>query len=72
VATEYRPEDYTLATWLGAEAVYKGEPLDLAVDVPAPAPHPNEVATREAVKAGVYTAAAVGVPEPPKRRSPRK
>lgn len=52
------PEDYTLLSWLGAEQGWKG-PVE--VISPAFLPHPNEVATREAVKAGIYTAEDVGV-----------
>jgi len=52
-STEYSPESYTQATWLGAEAAFKGELVE-PVDVPEPEPHPNEVATLEAARAGLY------------------
>lgn len=55
------PEDYTLRSWLDAEADYLTGGVELT-DVPIPEPHPNEIATREAVDAGVYTAADVGLP----------
>lgn len=54
------PEDYTLRAWLDAEqGLHKG-PVEPA-DIPAPEPHPNEIATREAVDAGVYAAEHVGL-----------
>jgi hypothetical protein len=56
----YTPEDYTLQTWLAFEKMHNGEPMD----EPPPQqiePHPNEIATREAVEAGVYTAEHVGL-----------
>lgn len=54
------PEDYTLRSWLDAEqGLHKGavEPTD----IPTPDPHPNEIATREAVDAGAYAAEHVGL-----------
>lgn len=57
---EYTPEDYTLATWLGAECVWKGGGFCEPPATPT-VRHPNEVATREAVEAKVYTAEAVGL-----------
>lgn len=57
---QYTPELYTLSTWLGAEAAWKGELPEPADAGPPPPPDPGAIATREAVEAGIYTAADVG------------
>jgi hypothetical protein len=60
MAEPYSPEQYQLNTWLGAVAIEKGEvPADPDAG-PPPEPHPNEVATRKAVEAGIYDADDVG------------
>lgn len=54
------PEDYLLRSWCDAEqGLHKGavEPTN----VPDPEPHPNEVATRKAVEAGIYAADHAGL-----------
>lgn len=58
---QYTPEQYTLATWRGAEAAFKGELKEPDDAGPPPEPHPNDIATREAVKQGIYSAEDVGV-----------
>lgn len=39
----YTPEGYTLATWRGAEAAFKGELREPENAGPPPEPHPNEL-----------------------------
>lgn len=53
------PEDETLRWWLDMEATHLHG--GVAITTPTPEPHPNEVATREAVDNGVYAAEDVGV-----------
>lgn len=53
------PEDYEQRAWLDAEQGLHKKPVQLT-DMPTPEPHPNEIATREAVEAGVYAADEVG------------
>jgi hypothetical protein len=46
------PSDYLIRSWLDAEATHTkgGEPIEVI----GPAPHPNEIATRQAAEAGLY------------------
>lgn len=51
---------YTMETWLAAEALHAGNPVPGTFPEYIK-PHPNEVATRAAVDAGIYTAGEAGL-----------
>lgn len=54
------PEDMTRRWWLDMEATHKYGGVE-PTNIPVSEPHPNEVATRQAVEGGIYSAEDVGV-----------